>query len=49
MWTLALEHHEDRAPTHGYAGTREAAMSRGEQVGGAPAALGRNGRVIHVL
>jgi hypothetical protein len=27
MWTLAFGHHEDRAPTHGYAETREAAMS----------------------
>ena len=27
-WTLVLfEHHKDRAPTHGYAATREAAMS----------------------
>jgi hypothetical protein len=27
MWTLAFGHHEDRAPTHGYAATREAAMT----------------------
>jgi hypothetical protein len=27
MWTLAFEQHEDRAPTHGYAATREAAMA----------------------
>ena len=27
LWTLALGHHEDRTPTHGYAATREAAMS----------------------
>jgi hypothetical protein len=27
MWTLAFGHHEDRTPTHGYAETREAAMS----------------------
>ena len=27
MWTLAFGHHEDRTPTHGYAATREAAMS----------------------
>jgi hypothetical protein len=27
MWTLAFEHHEDRTPTHGYAATREAAMT----------------------
>ena len=27
MWTLALEHHEDRTPTHGYEATREAAMA----------------------
>ena len=27
MWTLAFGHHEDRTPTHGYAGTREAAMA----------------------
>jgi hypothetical protein len=26
MWTLAF-HHEDRAPTHGYAETREGAMT----------------------
>jgi hypothetical protein len=26
LWTLAFGHHEDRIPTHGYAGTREAAM-----------------------
>jgi len=27
MWTLAFGHHEDRAPTHGYAESREAAMA----------------------
>jgi hypothetical protein len=27
MWTLAMEHHENRASTHGYAATREAAMA----------------------
>jgi len=27
MWTLAFPYHEDRAPTHGYAATREAAMA----------------------
>jgi hypothetical protein len=27
MWTLAFGHHEDRMPTHGYAETREAAMT----------------------
>jgi hypothetical protein len=27
MWTLALGHHDDRAPTHGYEATREAAMA----------------------
>ena len=27
MWTLALEYHEDRMTTHGYAPTREAAMA----------------------
>jgi len=27
MWTLALGHHEDRSPAHGYAATREAAMA----------------------
>ena len=27
LWTLAFGHHEDRAPTHGYAATRDAAMS----------------------
>jgi hypothetical protein len=27
MWTLAFGHHENRAPTHGYAATREAAMA----------------------
>ena len=27
MWTLIFPHHEGRSPTHGYAATREAAMS----------------------
>ena len=27
MWTLAFGHHEARTPTHGYAATREAAMT----------------------
>jgi len=27
MWTLAFGHHEERAPTRGYAATREAAMA----------------------
>jgi hypothetical protein len=27
MWTLAFGHHEDRAPTHGYAAPHEAAMA----------------------
>jgi hypothetical protein len=27
MWTLAFGQHEDRAPTHGYEPTREAAMA----------------------
>jgi hypothetical protein len=27
MWTLAFGRHEDRAPTHGYEATREAAMA----------------------
>ena len=27
LWTLALGHHEDRTPTHGYAEPREAAMA----------------------
>jgi len=27
MWTLAFGHHEDRAPTHSYAATREAATA----------------------
>jgi hypothetical protein len=27
LWTLAFGHHEDRAPTHGYAATRDATMS----------------------
>jgi len=27
LWTLAFGHHEDRTPTHGYAATREAAMT----------------------
>jgi hypothetical protein len=27
MWTLAFEHHQNRTPTHGYAETREAAMT----------------------
>jgi hypothetical protein len=34
MWTLAFEYHEDRAPTHGYEPTREAAMQRSLRVGG---------------
>jgi len=27
MWAIAFWHHEDRSPTHGYAATREAAMT----------------------
>jgi hypothetical protein len=27
MWTSAFGQHQDRAPTHGYAATREAAMA----------------------
>jgi hypothetical protein len=27
LWVLAFEHYEDRTPTHGYAATRDAAMS----------------------
>ncbi len=27
LWTLAFGHHENRAPTHGYEPTREAAMA----------------------
>jgi hypothetical protein len=27
MWTLLFEHRKDRAPTHGYAATRAAAMA----------------------
>jgi hypothetical protein len=27
MWTLVFGHHADRAPTHGYEATREAAMA----------------------
>jgi hypothetical protein len=27
MWTLAYDNHEDRAPTHGYEPTRDAAMA----------------------
>jgi hypothetical protein len=27
MWSLAFGHHEDRTPTHGYAASREAAMT----------------------
>jgi hypothetical protein len=27
MWALAFGHHEDRAPTHGYEATRDAAMT----------------------
>jgi hypothetical protein len=27
MWTLAFGHHEDRTPPHGYAATREDAMT----------------------
>jgi hypothetical protein len=32
--TLAFGHHEDRTPTHGYAATREAAMTVFAKVGG---------------
>jgi hypothetical protein len=34
MWTLALGHHEDRTPTHGYAATREDAMRHSQKAGG---------------
>jgi hypothetical protein len=34
MWTLAIGHHEDRSPAHGYEPTREAAVQAFE-VGGA--------------
>jgi hypothetical protein len=34
MWTLAFGHHEGRTPTHGYAATREAAMTAFARVGG---------------
>src|SRR5690349_19977511 len=27
MWTRSFGHHEDRTPTHGYAATREAALT----------------------
>jgi hypothetical protein len=27
MWTLIFPHHEVHSPTHGYEGTREAAMA----------------------
>jgi hypothetical protein len=27
LWALAFGHHEDRAPTHGYEPTHEAAMA----------------------
>ena len=27
LWTLAIGHHKDRTPTHGYEPTREAAMA----------------------
>jgi hypothetical protein len=27
MWTLLYGYHHDRSPTHGYAGTREAAIT----------------------
>jgi hypothetical protein len=27
LWTLAFGYHDDRTPTHGYAATREAAMT----------------------
>jgi hypothetical protein len=33
MWALAFDYREDRAPTHGYATTREAAMAAFAQVG----------------
>jgi hypothetical protein len=34
MWTLTYAHHEDRTPTHGYAETREAAITASRQTGG---------------
>jgi len=34
MWTLMFGYHEDRTPTHGYAETREAAMTAFARVGG---------------
>ena len=48
LWTLAFGHHEDRTQTHGYAATREAAMSafakgwwRGSQTSGPPVRVRR--------
>jgi hypothetical protein len=34
MWTLLLEHHKDRSPTHGYAESREVAMAAFARAGG---------------
>jgi hypothetical protein len=34
MRTLLFDYHEDRAPTHGYEPTREAAMGRSPRAGG---------------
>jgi hypothetical protein len=34
LWTVTFGHHEDRTPTHGYAVTREAAMTERVKAGG---------------
>jgi hypothetical protein len=41
MWTLAFGHHEDRAPTHGDAETREEAMAAIAKAGGGNKPLAR--------
>jgi hypothetical protein len=43
LQTLAFGHHEDRTPTHGYAQTREPAITASRQTGGKSyLALSRN-------
>jgi len=39
MWTLAFGYHEDRTPTHGYAGTREQQWRHSRRVGGGSSLL----------
>jgi hypothetical protein len=46
MWTLSFGQHEDHAPTHGYAATREAAMAAFAKKagGGSSSKIGREVR-----